>query len=141
MGDFLDNFLQALQRLTPLLATGAVFSALLWMVDRVLRRNQRLTRSEGQLSRQLIMLGISTVGIVLCILTLPVDDETQRDLLTVFGLILTAVITLSSTTFAANAMAGLMLRSMNHFRPGDFVRVDSQFGRVTERTSRSHRRR
>jgi len=133
MGDFINSFLQALQRLTPLLATGAIFSALLWMVDRVLRGNRRLNRSEGQLSRQLIMLSISTVGVLLCILTLPVDDETQRDLLTVFGLILTAIITLSSTTFAANAMAGLMLRSMNHFRPGDFVRVDSQFGRVTER--------
>ena len=79
------------------------------------------------------MLGLTALGVLLCILTLPVDDGTQHDLLTVFGLVLTAVITLSSTTFASNALGGLMLRTINHFRPGDFIRVDRHFGRVTER--------
>ncbi len=40
---------------------------------------------------------------------------------------------MSSTTFVANAMAGLMLRSVGSFRPGDFVRVGETFGRVTVR--------
>jgi len=43
------------------------------------------------------------------------------------------MVALSSTTFVANAMAGLMLRAVRSFRPGDFVHVGEQFGRVTSR--------
>jgi small conductance mechanosensitive channel len=43
------------------------------------------------------------------------------------------VIAVASTTFVANAMAGLMLRTVRAFRPGDFVEVGDHFGRVTER--------
>jgi len=32
-----------------------------------------------------------------------------------------------------NAMAGIMLKSVNHFRSGDFIRVNDHFGRVSER--------
>ena len=60
-------------------------------------------------------------------------DTSRGQLLALLGLALTAVIALSSTTFVANAMAGLMLRSVKSFRPGDFIRVGEQSGRVTER--------
>jgi hypothetical protein len=43
------------------------------------------------------------------------------------------VIGFSSTTFVANAMAGLMLRAVRNFRPGAWIRVGGEFGRVTER--------
>lgn len=33
----------------------------------------------------------------------------------------------------SNAMAGLMLRSVRSFRPGDFIKVDDHLGRVSER--------
>jgi small-conductance mechanosensitive channel len=48
-------------------------------------------------------------------------------------LLLTAIITLSSPTIAANAMAGFMLRSLRSFAVGDFIQVGEFFGRVTER--------
>jgi small-conductance mechanosensitive channel len=133
MTEFLRRLLVALQESTPLLATAVAFLALLWVIDRLLKRNRRVSRSEGRFTHHLVMLGMTLIGALLCLLTLPVDDATKRDLLTVFGLVLTAVLTISSTTFAANAMAGLMLRSTHHFRPGDFLRVNDQFGRVTER--------
>lgn len=128
-----DRFLEAVKDLVPMLVVIAFFIAILWLVDRLLKRNKRLRRSEGDFSRHLIMLGVTALGILLCLLTLPIATTTKHDLLTVFGLVLTGIITLSSTTFASNALAGLMLRTINHFRPGDFVRVDEQFGRVTER--------
>ncbi len=53
--------------------------------------------------------------------------------LTMLGLLLTAIIALSSTTFVANAMAGLVSRAVGAFRPGDIVRVADHFGRVTAR--------
>ena len=42
--------------------------------------------------------------------------------------------TLSSTTFIGNIMAGLMLRVVRSFRPGDFVHVGDYFGRVSEQS-------
>ena len=42
----------------------------------------------------------------------------------------TATVALSSTTFVANTMAGLMLRLVRNFRPGEFVRVGDHFGSV-----------
>ena len=50
-----------------------------------------------------------------------------------FGVLLSAAIALSSTTFLGNLLAGLMLRSVRNFRLGDFVRCGEHFGRVTER--------
>ncbi|MDH3589390.1 MAG: mechanosensitive ion channel family protein, partial [Gammaproteobacteria bacterium] len=47
-------------------------------------------------------------------------------------IVLSAAIALSSTTVLGNAMAGLMLRSINAFKPGDYMRVGDHAGRVTE---------
>jgi small-conductance mechanosensitive channel len=133
MTEFLRRLLGALPESIPLLATVVSFLAALWLIDRLLKRYHRVRRSEGRFTHHLVMLGVTVLGALLCLLALPVSNETKRDLLTVFGLVLTAVLTISSTTFAANAMAGLMLRFTHSFRPGDFVRVKHQFGRVTER--------
>jgi uncharacterized small protein (DUF1192 family) len=79
------------------------------------------------------MLLLVGVGLVLILLALPLEKETHKDLFQLLALLITAVITLSSTTFVSNAMAGFMLRGMQSFRLGDFLRVETQFGRVTER--------
>lgn len=87
--------------------------------------------------RRWVMLAATVVVVVLLILVLPVPDGTIASLLTVLGLAVTALITLSSTTIAANMMAGLMLGRVGAFRPGDFIRVfgpsGETFGRVTNR--------
>jgi len=49
------------------------------------------------------------------------------------GIVLSAGIALSSTTFLGNMMAGLMLRAVRNFRLGDFIGVQEHFGRVSER--------
>lgn len=128
-----SNLGEAFRSLIPTLAVIAVLALALWGVDWLLKKNRRLHLSEGRFSHHLIMLSVTAVGILLALLVMPVGETTKKDLLTVFGLVLTAIITLSSTTFAGNAMAGLMLRSMNKFRPGDFLKAADHFGRVTER--------
>ncbi len=82
---------------------------------------------------QLIMFGASFVGLLLVILGLPVDSATRGQLFSLIGIILSAGIALSSSTFIGNAMAGIMLKSVRNFRTGDFVKTDEVFGRVTER--------
>lgn len=75
-----------------------------------------------------------SAGIIACVVVLPISDETQGQILGLLGVLLTAVIALSSTTFVANAMAGIMLQTTQPFRPGDYLRVGEQFGRVTRRS-------
>ena len=79
------------------------------------------------------MLALTSTGVLIVIFALPLSDTSRGQLLSLLGIVVTAVIALSSTTFVANVMAGLMLRAVNSFRPGDFLRCDKYFGRVTER--------
>ena len=52
---------------------------------------------------------------------MPVEKEVRSELLGLLGIVLTGIIDFSSTSFVANMMAGLMLRSVRSFRPGDFI--------------------
>ena len=87
----------------------------------------------GYFRRQLVTVVVGVFAVVLVIIALPVASELRGQLLSLFGLAITALLTLSGTTFVSNAMAGLMLRSLANFRAGDFLRVEGHFGRVTER--------
>jgi small conductance mechanosensitive channel len=78
-----------------------------------------------------VNISVATLAIVI---VLPLSDETQGQILSLLGVVLTAVIAISSTTFVSNAMAGVMLQATQPFRPGDYIRVNDQFGRVTRRS-------
>jgi small conductance mechanosensitive channel len=89
--------------------------------------------AEAKFPRQLILLALTLTGFFMVLLMLPMTETTRGQVLSLLGFVFTGVIALSSTTFVANAMAGLMLRIVKSFRPGDFIRIGEQFGRVTER--------
>ena len=119
----------------PFVVVVAVAIGGLRLADYVMLRRQKLSLDQ-RLPRQITMLVLTVLGIVAVILALPgdsVSDSTRGDLLSLIGLGVTALITLSSTTLAANAMSGLMLRATAPFRGGDWVRVGDHFGRVTQR--------
>jgi small-conductance mechanosensitive channel len=82
--------------------------------------------------RQLVTIFLVLLGLFLSIGMLPIPADSKNQLLSVMGLVLTAIIALSSTTLVGNAMAGIMLRFMHVFRAGDFVEVDDLIGRVTD---------
>lgn len=82
---------------------------------------------------QLIVAGVVVAGVLVVILNLPVEADTRSNLVNFLGLLLTAAIALSSTTFLGNVLAGLMLRSVRSYRVGDFIRCGEHFGRVSER--------
>ena len=116
----------------PSLIILATIVGVLWLAHVVLIRRAGLS-TETRLPRQLILLCLTVFAVVILILALPIDVSTRNQLLTLLGLVLTAMLTLSSTTFVSNAMAGLMQRTVKSFQPGDFIRVGGFFGRVTER--------
>jgi small conductance mechanosensitive channel len=105
----------------------------LWAANWVLLRRNRDLGEERRFPRRITMIVIAIVGVVVIILLLPIAEARRDNLVTMVGLIVTVAIALGSTTFVSNAMAGLMLRTVRAFRPGDFVRVGEHFGRVTER--------
>lgn len=76
----------------------------------------------------------ASVILIALIIMLPINEQTRGQILSLLGLVLTAVIALSSTTFVSNVMAGVMLRATQPFRPGDYIRVNDQFGMVIRRS-------
>ena len=77
---------------------------------------------------------LMVVALISIVMLLPISDQSQGQVLSLLGLVLTAVITISSTSFVSNMMAGLMLQSTQTFRPGDYIRVGNEFGRVAHRS-------
>ena len=130
--DILDSLLTALRPiLTPGLTTLAVIGAL-WAAHRFLER--RLESLPGKrLRNQLVMAALTFVGLLVIIMVLPIGDTSRGQLLSLLGILLSAAIALSATTFVGNAMAGLMLRGTRSFRGGDFLQIGEHFGRVSER--------
>lgn len=89
-------------------------------------------RPDSNFTRQLVTMLLSLAALLAIIMVLPISDDEQGQLLGLIGILLSAAIALSATTFVGNIMAGLMLRTIRSFRPGDFVRVGDHFGRVSD---------
>lgn len=83
--------------------------------------------------RQFILLCLSVLSIILVIIALPISDAMRGQILSLIGILLSAMIALSSTTFVGNIMAGIMLTNLRSFKIGDFVQIGEHFGRVSER--------
>lgn len=76
-------------------------------------------------------IAIALLGLLVVIFVLPEGTDSNLAF-SAFGLIVTGALAISSQSIISNAMAGLMLRSVSSFKPGDFVEVADQMGRVTE---------
>ena len=126
------ELLGALSGFWPLLAVVTVGTLLLAVARWVLLGRERLPAGEPRFLRHAVMLALTALVVVAVVLAMPLGEDAKTQLLTLLGVLLSAVIALSSTTFVGNAMAGLMLRAVRSFRPGDFLHVEQHFGRVTE---------
>ncbi len=124
---------EALPSLVGTLAAIAGVVLALCAANWFLLRRSRHLGEEARFPRGIVMGALVLLGGGVILLVVPVDDDTRTQLIGLLGLLLSLVIALSSTTFLANAMAGFMLRAVRSFRPGDFIEVGEQFGRVTER--------
>jgi len=115
----------------PSATVAVLVIVLLFVLQRILDR--AVTAPGHQARGQLILLGVSAAGLMIVILTMPIGDAARGQILGLIGIVLSAGIALSSTTFLGNAMAGVMLRAVKNFRMGDFIRTGEHFGRVSER--------
>lgn len=87
------------------------------------------SRHVGQV-RLAATLFFSIVGLLVIAVFLPMEDTLRAQVIGLGGVLIVA---LASTTFLGNALAGVLLRIVGNFATGDWVRVEGQFGRVTER--------
>ena len=127
----MEFFQQSLNTLWPLVAIIGIGGTLAWVINWFVKRSP--DAASGLLYPVLNWINVSAVIIALIIM-LPISEQTRGQVLSLLGVVLTAVIALSSTTFVSNAMAGVMLQATQSFRPGDYIRVNDQFGRVIKRT-------
>ena len=104
----------------------------IWLLNRIATRRSASVPGRNTFRRQLTLAVLSTLLLLAIIVSAPLPESTRANLITLFGIALTATIALSSTTLASNAMAGLMLRIISNFKRGDFIRIDQFLGRVTE---------
>lgn len=130
--EWLQHIYPVLDELTPLIVTVVVVAAALAATRALTRRRER-RGGVPSVTGQMVLLAMTLAGLVAIVVALPVSESLRGRLIGLVGIGLTGVIAFSSTTFVSNAMAGLMLRAVGNFRPGDWLRVGDQFGRVTER--------
>ena len=129
--DYLEWIPALLRDWLPVLITLLIGIVAVWGAYRVVMKRQAPT-SGSRISQQLLIAALAGVFLIMVILELPIGDAPRGQLLSLLGILVTAAIALSSTTLLGNAMAGLMLRSIRNFKPGDFIVVDGHRGRVSE---------
>jgi len=115
----------------PPLITALIGIISIIAASRLLIKREAPT-SGSRISQQLLIAALAGLFVVAAILQLPIGDAPRGQLLSLLGLLVTAAIALSSTTLLGNAMAGIMLRSIRNYRPGDFIIVEGHRGRVSE---------
>lgn len=132
----MQSILDVLSRALPLLPSVAVIAAAVaasLAVRRVLGDRNPGAQTQHRFRLQITNLTIALVATLVLLVVLPVDATLRGQLLSLFGIVLSATIALSSTTFVGNIMAGMMLKAVRNFRSGDFIEVGEHFGRITSR--------
>ena len=130
--DWQDIFAASLT-LLPTLVTLLVVAITLALSRRVLFRGSPAFAKQESLGKQTTLGIIGILGFAAVILSLPIEPEDRRQLLSLSGLLLSGAIALASTSFLGNIMAGLMLRSVKNIQTGDYIFVEGMEGRVSER--------
>jgi len=120
--DAMQEWLRRAVPFLPAVVTAALAIGILVVAQRILQ-HRAMTLRRSQLRYQVVMIGPSLVGLVAVVLVLPVEGPTRMLLLSLLGILFRATLALASTTLIGNALAGLMLQTVDHFRIGDFIRV------------------
>ena len=111
-----------------ILTLAAIYYATKYILDRSAKG-----KTDWGIIRSITLFSIMMIGIIAVILSLPMSDSLRGQITSLIGIVISAVLALSSATFIGNGLAGVMLRTVNSFKPGDFIRVNDHFGRITER--------
>ena len=121
--------------LQSLLEPGMVLLAIVFLLlanDWIFKRIKKV--STDSIVKRSIAFFIILLGLLILILSLPIDKILKGQILSFLGILISAGIALSSTTMLGNLIAGLMNNSMNRYRNGDLITVNEYQGRVTRKS-------
>ena len=90
-------------------------------------------KTDKALIRSIILFVIGLGGIIIIVLSVPMSVNVKGQIINLIGIVISAVIALSSATLFGNALAGIMLRIVNNYKSGDYIIIKDIGGRVTER--------
>lgn len=108
-------------------ATGIVL-----VFTRLLLRRAGADRRGVPYQRQIATTLIVIAGVFALVVFLPIDPDVRGQILSLLGVLISAVVAFSSTSLVGNAMAGIMMRLSRSYRPGDFIQVENTLGRVID---------
>jgi len=114
--------------LTVVLVTIALIVLVRWYFT---RKAAGAVSETDRFRSQAYAVAIALVGFITLIFVLPESVDGSLALSAV-GLVVTGALAISSQSIIANGMAGLMIRAIKNFKPGDFIEVRDDMGRVTE---------
>jgi small-conductance mechanosensitive channel len=129
----MEKLIEIVLELLPMTVVIIIGVSALGFLNRRMDRKSLELAGEGTFRRQMVLTLLALVFVVAVIVTAPLNENMQGNLISLFGIAVTGVIALSSATLASNAMAGLMLRAVRNFKRGDYIRCGDFLGRVTER--------
>lgn len=92
------------------------------------------TKFYGNILKNSIVTFILFAGILVFILSFPIDKTLKGQIISFLAIIVSAGIALSSTTVLGNLIAGIMNNSMDRFRNGDLIKIGDLQGRVTKKS-------
>lgn len=114
----------------PPVLTIVIFYLLFISAKKLLERQTKGKIDKG-IIKSIILFCIVLIGLISVVLSLPLGSQ-KDDITSLIGIVLSAVLGLSATTFIGNALAGIALKLRGSYKPGDFITVNDFFGRVTE---------
>lgn len=128
----MDGLINSLLNFKGLVITTIAVFIIYNLAKKILERQAR-GKADWGIVRSSVLFGILLIGFIAIVLALPLGDSLKGQVTSLIGIVISAVLALSSATFMGNALAGIMIRMISSFKPGDFIRVNDLFGRVSER--------
>lgn len=129
-GSVLSQPILLLIETIPMAVVFVIFLGIRLVVMKIEKRREKTHGSEGKFAYQVTQAFMLLALIIAIIIASPMGSDTKGQVLQLVTVGVTAVIALSSTTLVANAMGGLMLKMMRSFKPGDYISVAGEEGRV-----------
>ncbi len=107
---------------------------ILLLINSWIFKKVKYTKLYGNILKKSIATLIIFVGLLVFILSFPIDKTLKGQILSFLAIVVSAGIALSSTTVLGNLIAGIMNNSMNRFRNGDLIKIGDLQGRVTKKS-------
>jgi len=126
--DFLHLLIDFIPVFSTIVLFVAIYMATKWTLDKHAKG-----KTDWDVFRSITLFLVGFIGVIAVIYALPMSNELRSDVTSLLGIVLSGVLAFSSATFIGNGLAGILLRIIRNYKPGDFIECGEHFGRVTER--------